>query len=120
MLQDDGFIAKILVKEGEKDISVGTPLLVMVEDEESVASFSDYSASGSAPAPSKKDTASEESTAAAESSSEPCKHPLSSLLCGCYREISAVHCIMLFLNAWASLRKKQHVLNPFWLVNFAS
>lgn len=66
-LQDDGFIAKILVKEGEKDISVGTPLLVMVEDEESVAAFSDYSPSGSAPAPSNKD-ASEESTAASDSS----------------------------------------------------
>ena len=67
-LQDDGFIAKILVKEGEKDISVGTPLLVMVEDEESVAAFSDYTASDSAPAAPKSATSPEESTAASDSS----------------------------------------------------
>ena len=48
MLQDDGFIAKILVAEGHKDISVGTPLLVLVEDEESVGAFSDYKPSDAA------------------------------------------------------------------------
>ena len=31
--QDDGFIAKLLVEDGAKDISVGTPVLVFVEDE---------------------------------------------------------------------------------------
>ena len=31
--QDDGFIAKILVEDGAKDISVGDPVLVFVEDE---------------------------------------------------------------------------------------
>ena len=52
MPQDDGFIAKILVAEGHKDISVGTPLLVLVEDEESVGAFSDYKPSdAAAPAP---------------------------------------------------------------------
>lgn len=48
MPQDDGFIAKILVAEGHKDISVGTPLLVLVEDEESVGAFSDYKPSDAA------------------------------------------------------------------------
>ena len=48
MLQDDGFIAKILVAEGHKDILVGTPLLVLVEDEESVGAFSDYKPSDAA------------------------------------------------------------------------
>ena len=67
-LQDDGFIARILVKEGEKDISVGTPLLVMVEDEGSVAAFSDYTASGSASAATKSVASPEESSAASESS----------------------------------------------------
>ena len=66
-MQDDGFIAKILVKEGEKDISVGTPLLVMVEDEESVAAFSDYSPSKSASA-APKSASSEQKTDASESS----------------------------------------------------
>ena len=31
--QDDGFIAKILVEDGAKDISVGEPVLVFVEEE---------------------------------------------------------------------------------------
>lgn len=30
--QDDGFVAKILVEEGSKDISVGQPVLVIVEE----------------------------------------------------------------------------------------
>lgn len=29
-MQDDGFIAKILVEAGTKDIKVGTPLAIMV------------------------------------------------------------------------------------------
>ena len=44
--QDDGFVAKILVLEGEKDIAVGTPLLVLVEDEGAVSAFKDYSPGG--------------------------------------------------------------------------
>lgn len=31
--QDDGFVAKILVEEGAKDISVGQPVLVIVEEQ---------------------------------------------------------------------------------------
>ena len=31
--QEDGFIAKILAGDGSKDIAVGTPVLVFVEDE---------------------------------------------------------------------------------------
>ena len=30
--QDEGFLAKILVAEGTKDIAVGTPVAVVVED----------------------------------------------------------------------------------------
>jgi pyruvate/2-oxoglutarate dehydrogenase complex dihydrolipoamide acyltransferase (E2) component len=41
-LQDDGYVAKILVAEGQKDISVGTPVLVIVEDESAVEKFRDY------------------------------------------------------------------------------
>ena len=47
-LQDDGFVAKILVGEGEKDIAVGTPLLVLVDEEASVSAFKDYSPGQSA------------------------------------------------------------------------
>ena len=31
--QDDGFIAKLLVEDGAKDLAVGDPVLVFVEDE---------------------------------------------------------------------------------------
>ena len=39
---EDGFVAKILIEAGREDIDVGTPLLVMVEDEKDVASFKEY------------------------------------------------------------------------------
>ena len=42
--QDDGFVAKILVPAGSKDIPVGTPLAILVEDEGRIAAFENYSA----------------------------------------------------------------------------
>ncbi len=35
--QDDGFLAKIIMDEGSKDVSVGTPVAVVVEEEEHVS-----------------------------------------------------------------------------------
>ena len=35
--QDDGFIAKILLQEGAKDIPVGTPAMVFVEEQVSMS-----------------------------------------------------------------------------------
>ena len=43
-LQDDGIVAKLLVKAGTKDIPVGTPMAVLVEEAEHVAAFKDYQA----------------------------------------------------------------------------
>jgi pyruvate dehydrogenase E2 component (dihydrolipoamide acetyltransferase) len=40
--QDDGFIAKILVKEGSEDVTVGSPIMVTVEDADAVAAFQDF------------------------------------------------------------------------------
>ena len=37
-LQDDGYIAKILVAGGTKDIEVGTTVAIMVEDKDDVRS----------------------------------------------------------------------------------
>ena len=34
--QDEGFLAKILVADGAKDIAVGTPVAVVVDDADSV------------------------------------------------------------------------------------
>lgn len=51
--QDDGFVAKILVPEGAKDIPVNAPLAVVVEEQEDVAAFASFSLGdieGAAPA----------------------------------------------------------------------
>merc|ERR1719427_1366125 len=42
---DEGYLAKILVGEGTKDLSLGTPLCVIVENENDVAKFENYQAS---------------------------------------------------------------------------
>ena len=39
---DDGFVAKILVKEGQKNIPVGQPVIVVVNNKEDVDKFSDF------------------------------------------------------------------------------
>ena len=41
--QDEGYIAKILVLEGTKDVALGTPIAIVVENEEDVAAFKDFS-----------------------------------------------------------------------------
>lgn len=40
--QDDGVVAKLLVEAGSGEIKVGTPIMVTVEDEESVAAFQNF------------------------------------------------------------------------------
>lgn len=55
--QDEGYLAKILLDEGSKDVSIGKPLGVYVEDEDSISSFSDFTiedAGGSTGAPKKE------------------------------------------------------------------
>ena len=44
--QDEGFLAKILVAEGTKDIAVGTPVAVVVDEADNVRP---NAASGSSP-----------------------------------------------------------------------
>ncbi|CEG39290.1 pyruvate dehydrogenase complex dihydrolipoamide acetyltransferase [Plasmopara halstedii] len=39
---DDMFLAKILIPEGTENIPVGQPMMVVVEDQESVAAFKDF------------------------------------------------------------------------------
>ncbi|CAI5465333.1 unnamed protein product [Closterium sp. Yama58-4] len=39
---DDGFLASILVHAGAKDVAVGTPIAVIVDDSESVPKFANY------------------------------------------------------------------------------
>ncbi|KAK9811478.1 hypothetical protein WJX72_004570 [[Myrmecia] bisecta] len=70
---DDGFIAKILVPAGTKDVAVGTPLALLVEDADSVPAFKDYkgSASAGSSADSNAKPASADAEAAAASTSRP-------------------------------------------------
>lgn len=46
--QEEGFIAKLLVPTGAKEIPVGTPVAIIVEDKAAVGAFKDYTPSGSA------------------------------------------------------------------------
>lgn len=65
--QEEGFLAKILMPEGSKDIPVGTTVALLVEDAGEVAAFADYSpgAGGTAAAAPKKAAPKEEAAPAA-------------------------------------------------------
>ncbi|CAO3629670.1 unnamed protein product [Cunninghamella blakesleeana] len=70
--QEEGFLAKILTDTGAKDITVGKPIAILVEDQDSVAAFESFtlddleSSGSSAPAPteSKPEVTSEQSSSA--------------------------------------------------------
>ncbi|KAL8807854.1 MAG: hypothetical protein Q9223_001625 [Gallowayella weberi] len=66
--QEDGVLAKILKESGEKDVAVGNPIAVMVEEGTDIASFESFTLddAGGEKAPEKK-----ESTEEAAESSEP-------------------------------------------------
>ena len=44
--QEEGFLAKILVPEGSKNVDVGTPVAVLVEEADDVEAFKDYAPGG--------------------------------------------------------------------------
>ncbi|XP_073513224.1 dihydrolipoyllysine-residue acetyltransferase component of pyruvate dehydrogenase complex, mitochondrial isoform X2 [Phyllobates terribilis] len=41
-VQEEGYLAKILIAEGSRDVPLGTPLCIIVEKESDVGSFADY------------------------------------------------------------------------------
>ncbi|XP_044138237.1 dihydrolipoyllysine-residue acetyltransferase component of pyruvate dehydrogenase complex, mitochondrial [Bufo gargarizans] len=41
-VQEEGYLAKILIPEGTRDVPLGTPLCIIVEKESDVGSFADY------------------------------------------------------------------------------
>ncbi|XP_045412551.1 dihydrolipoyllysine-residue acetyltransferase component of pyruvate dehydrogenase complex, mitochondrial isoform X1 [Lemur catta] len=41
-VQEEGYLAKILVPEGTRDVPLGTPLCIIVEKEADIAAFADY------------------------------------------------------------------------------
>ncbi|KAL0144182.1 pyruvate dehydrogenase complex dihydrolipoamide acetyltransferase [Mucor lusitanicus] len=76
--QEEGFLAKVLVDTGAKDVSVGQPIAIFVDDEADVAAFENFTAAdvqGGAPAPAaeeapKEEAKSEEAPAPAAQSTE--------------------------------------------------
>lgn len=41
-MQDEGYVAKLLFEEGTKDIPLGVPLAIIVDDLDDIAAFKDY------------------------------------------------------------------------------
>jgi len=79
--QEEGVLAKILKESGEKDVPVGNPIAVMVEEGEDISAFESFTiedAGGQkeAPAP-PKDKSSESSQPSSEASTTPTSEPAS-------------------------------------------
>jgi pyruvate dehydrogenase E2 component (dihydrolipoamide acetyltransferase) len=55
--QDDGLIAKILAQAGSDEIQCGKPILITVENEDSVGAFKDYILEEATPAPAAEEPA---------------------------------------------------------------
>lgn len=49
--QEDGYVAAVLVADGATEVSVGRPVIVLVDDASSIPAFANYSAEAAAPAP---------------------------------------------------------------------
>uniref|UniRef100_A0A674A1Q1 Acetyltransferase component of pyruvate dehydrogenase complex n=1 Tax=Salmo trutta TaxID=8032 RepID=A0A674A1Q1_SALTR len=45
-VQEEGYLAKIMVSEGTRDVPLGAPLCIIVEKESDIAAFSDYVETG--------------------------------------------------------------------------
>jgi pyruvate dehydrogenase E2 component (dihydrolipoamide acetyltransferase) len=52
-MQEDGFIAKLLFPEGAKDIPLGTPIAILVDNQKDIEAFTNYAAGGAQPAAAK-------------------------------------------------------------------
>ncbi|XP_059912957.1 dihydrolipoyllysine-residue acetyltransferase component of pyruvate dehydrogenase complex, mitochondrial [Gadus macrocephalus] len=49
-VQEEGYLAKIIIAEGTRDVPLGTPLCIIVEKESDIAAFKDYVETGVADA----------------------------------------------------------------------
>jgi pyruvate dehydrogenase complex dihydrolipoamide acetyltransferase long form len=77
--QEEGVVARLLVPDGVRDVPVGQPVAVMVEDPADVAAFKDFGAGGAGPAaaadqPSSSSSAPTAAAAAPTSSSSHQQH----------------------------------------------
>lgn len=74
---EEGYLAKILIAAGSKDVPIGRPVCIIVEDEASIAAFKDYTPSeGAAPPPSKPAAAPAPTPVAAAPSAPPPPMPV--------------------------------------------
>ncbi|KAL7315742.1 pyruvate dehydrogenase complex dihydrolipoamide acetyltransferase component (E2) [Mucor circinelloides] len=77
--QEEGFLAKVLVDTGAKDVAVGQPIAIFVDDEADVAAFENFTAAdaqGGAPAPAAEEAPKEE--AKSEEAPAPAAEPTKS------------------------------------------
>jgi len=72
--QDDGIVAKILAEAGN-EVGVGSPIMVIVEDEKDIGAFSDFEPPAGAPTPQKSQAAPEPAPAPTASASPPAPAP---------------------------------------------
>lgn len=50
-VQEEGYLAKIMISEGTRDVPLGTPLCIIVEKESDISAFADYVETGVATSP---------------------------------------------------------------------
>ena len=50
-MQEEGYIAALLFPEGAKDITLGTPIAILVESKADIAAFANYKSGAAAAAP---------------------------------------------------------------------
>ena len=70
-MQDEGYVAKLLVEEGTKDIPLGRVLAILVDEEEDIAAFADYVDDGAASTPAPAAPAAPEPAPAAAAAPTP-------------------------------------------------
>ncbi|GMM36264.1 dihydrolipoyllysine-residue acetyltransferase [Saccharomycopsis crataegensis] len=69
--QEEGYLAKVLVEDGTKDLPVGTPIGVYVENADDVAAFADFTAADAGAAPAAAPAAKEEAAPAPAAAATP-------------------------------------------------
>lgn len=63
-MQEEGFVAKILYGDGAKDVPLGEPVAILVDDEDDIAAFADWTPGAAAGAAAPVEAAPAQSQAA--------------------------------------------------------
>lgn len=73
---EEGYLAKIFISEGTKDVPIGTPLFVLVEEESSISAFADFVAPDAASTPTQSEQAKPAEPAPSPAAPPPVSSPL--------------------------------------------